>query len=64
MMMRLKKLGDVIFSTATYPIRFCIGAYKAIDKHMPESIELPIEIKVKEDKDGNTRSEAVSRGES
>ena len=63
MMMRLKKLGDVIFSTATYPIRFCIGAYKAIDKHMPESIELPIEIKVKEDKDGNTRNQAISTRE-
>ena len=53
-MMRLKKLGDVVLSTATYPIRFCIGAYKAIDKHIPESIELPIEIKIKEDKDGNS----------
>ena len=51
--MRLKKLGDVVLSTATYPIRFCIGAYKAINKHIPESIELPIEIKVKEDKDGS-----------
>ena len=54
-MMRLKKLGDVVLSTCTYPIRFCIGAYKAIDKHIPESIELPIEIKIKEDKDGNNR---------
>lgn len=54
-MMRLKKLGDVVLSTCTYPIRFCIGAYKAIDKHIPESIELPIEIKIKEDKDGNSR---------
>ena len=54
-MMRLKKLGDVVLSTATYPIRFCIGAYKAIDKHIPESIELPIEIKIKEDTDGNSR---------
>ena len=52
-MTRIKKIGDVVFSAATYPIRFCIGAYKAIDKHIPESIELPIEIKIKEDKDGN-----------
>ena len=63
MMMRLKKLGDVVLSTATYPIRFCIGAYKAINKHIPESIELPIEIKVKEDKDVNTRNQAVSTRE-
>ena len=63
MMMRLKKLGDVVFSTATYPIRFCIGAYRAIDKHIPESIELPIEIKLKEDNNGDARKQTISRGE-
>ena len=63
MMMRLKKLGDVVFSTATYPIRFCIGAYRAIDKHIPESIELPIEIKLNEDNNGEARKLTISRGE-
>lgn len=62
-MMRLKKLGDVVFSTVTYPIRFCIGAYRAIDNYMPESIELPIEIKMKGENDGSTRDKTITRGE-
>ena len=47
-MKRIEKVGNMLFSTITYPVRFVIGAYKAIDSYMPEQIELPIEIKVKE----------------
>ena len=47
-MKRIEKVGNMLFSTITYPVRFVIGAYKAIDNYMPEQIELPIEIKVKE----------------
>ena len=62
-MRRIEKLGDALLSAATFPIRFCIGAYKAVSNNMPEKIELPIEISIKkEDKNGN-RKEAVSRGE-
>lgn len=49
-MKRIEKVGNMLFSTITYPVRFVIGAYKAIDNYMPEQIELPITIKVKEKK--------------
>jgi|TARA_R100000482_G_C5112987_1_gene141520 hypothetical protein len=47
----------------TLPLRVVVGTVKAIQKEMPDKVSMPFEIKRKENDDGNTRSEAVSRGE-
>ena len=52
-MKRIEKIGEVIVKTITLPLRICIGAWKSVEANMPEKIEVPIEIKRKEEKDGN-----------
>jgi|TARA_R100001460_G_scaffold50266_1_gene88593 hypothetical protein len=55
-MKRIEKVGNFLFQTITYPVRFVIGAYKAIDSYMPEQVELPIEIKVKQKEEENDKA--------
>jgi hypothetical protein len=52
-MKRIEKTGEVIVKIITLPIRICIGLYKSVEAAMPESIEIPIEIRRKEEKNGN-----------
>ena len=39
----------------TLPIRVCIGLYKCVEKNTPERLEMPFEIKRKEDTDGRNK---------
>ena len=53
-MKRIEKIGEVLVKTFTLPIRVCIGVYKCIEKSTPDTLEMPIEIKLKkEDKNAD-----------
>jgi hypothetical protein len=54
-MKRIEKIGDVMIKGFTLPIRVCIGLYKCIEKNTPERLEMPFEIKRKEDTDGRNK---------
>jgi hypothetical protein len=54
-MKRIEKAGDVLIRSFTLPIRICIGLYKCIEKNTPERLEMPFEIKRKEDNDGRNK---------
>ena len=61
-MKRIEKAGEVLVSTFTLPIRVCIGLYKCIEKNTPETLEMPFEIKRKEENNGtesNTERKSV-----
>ena len=47
-MRRIEKVGEVIVKTITLPIRIIIGAWKSVEFNMPDKLEMPIEIKKKE----------------
>ena len=55
-MKRIEKLGEIIVRTITLPLRICIGAWKSVEANMPEKIEVPIEIKRKEETNGDSKS--------
>jgi hypothetical protein len=55
-MKRIEKIGEVIVKTITLPLRICIGAWKSVEANMPEKIEVPIEIKRKEETNGDSKS--------
>ena len=50
-MKRIEKLGEVLIRTFTLPIRVCVGVYKCIEKATPDTLEMPFEIKRKEEND-------------
>ena len=52
-MKRIEKVGEVIVRSITFPLRMAIGICKAIEQNMPDKLEMPIEIKVKEDKNAD-----------
>jgi len=61
-MKRIEKVGEVLVSTFTLPIRVCIGLYKCIEKNTPDKLEMPFEIKRKEETNGtesNTERKSV-----
>ena len=62
-MKRIEKVGEFMIKSFTLPLRVVVGTVKAIQKEMPDKVSMPFEIKRKENDNGNTRSEAVSRGE-
>jgi hypothetical protein len=37
---------------STLPVRVCIGTFRAVKKEMPDKVEMPFEIKRKEENDG------------
>ena len=55
-MKRIEKVGEIIVKSITLPLRICIGAWKSVEANMPEKIEVPIEIKRKEETNGNSKS--------
>ena len=55
-MKRIEKVGEIIVRSFTLPLRICIGAWKSVEANMPEKIEVPIEIKRKEETNGNSKS--------
>jgi hypothetical protein len=48
-MTRIEKIGEVLVTSLTFPIRMCIGICKAVEKNMPDTLEMPIEIKLKKE---------------
>ena len=50
-MKRIEKVGEVLIKTFTLPIRVCVGVYKCIEKATPDTLEMPFEIKRKEEND-------------
>jgi hypothetical protein len=53
-MRRIEKIGEVIVKSITFPLRMIIGICKAVEKNMPDTLEMPIEIKLKkEDNNAN-----------
>ena len=61
-MKRIEKAGDVLIRSFTLPIRVCIGLYKCIEKNTPDRLEMPFEIKRKEETNGtesNTERKSV-----
>ena len=53
-MKRIEKVGEAIVKSITFPLRMLIGVCKAVEKNMPDTLEMPIEIKLKkEDNNAN-----------
>ena len=59
-MKRIEKVGDGLIRAFTLPIRVCIGLYKCIEKNTPERLEMPFEIKRKEENDDGRNKETTS----
>ena len=57
-MKRIEKLGEYVVKTITLPIRVCVGVYKCIEKATPDTLEMPFEIKRKEETDGRTNQKS------
>ena len=57
-MKRIEKVSEVLIRTFTLPIRICVGVYKCIEKATPDTLEMPFEIKRKEETDGRTNQES------
>jgi len=55
-MKRIEKVGEVIVRPITLPLRICIGAWKSVEKICLRKIEVPIEIKRKEENNGDSKS--------
>ena len=55
-MKRIEKVEEIIVRSITLPLRICIGAWKSVESNMPDKIEVPIEIKRKEETNGNSKS--------
>lgn len=55
--MRIEKITDEVIKIFTLPIRVGIGIFNAVEKNMPERLEMPFEIKRKENKDGTEKAE-------
>ena len=51
--MRIEKIGEQLVKAFTLPIRVCVGIYNCVKKATPDTLEMPFEIKRKEDKNGN-----------
>jgi|TARA_R100001244_G_scaffold116463_1_gene86538 hypothetical protein len=51
-MKRFEKYGDVVIKVFTFPIRVVVGAVKAVEDNMPDTLTMPYEIKKKEEKHG------------
>ena len=43
-MKRIEKVGEAIVKSITFPLRVIIGVCKAVEKNMPDTLEMPIEM--------------------
>ena len=59
-MKRIEKAGDVLIKAFTLAIRVCVGLYKCIEKNTPERLEVPFEIKRKEENNDGRNKETTS----
>ena len=54
-MKRIEKVGEQLVKAFTLPIRVCVGIYKCVEKATPETLEMPFEIKRKEENNGDSK---------
>ena len=52
-MKRVEKYGDMLIRGLTLPVRIVVGIVNAVEKNMPDRLEMPYEIKKKRDKKGD-----------
>ena len=50
-MRRIEKYGSCLIKTFTMPLRALIGLYNSVEKNMPDTLEMPYEIKKKGESD-------------
>jgi len=43
-MRRIEKYGNCLIKTFTLPLRALVGLYTSVEKHMPETLEMPFTI--------------------
>ena len=55
-MKRIEKVGEQLVKAFTLPIRVCVGIYKCVEKATPDTLEMPFEIKRKEENNGNSKN--------
>ena len=55
-MKRIEKVGEQLVKAFTLQIRICVGIYKCVEKATPDTLEMPFEIKRKEETKGNSKS--------
>ena len=46
-MRRIEKYGSCLIKTFTLPLRALVGLYNSIERNMPDTLEMPYEIKKK-----------------
>ena len=46
-MRRIEKYGSCLIKTFTMPLRALVGLYNSIERNMPDTLEMPYEIKKK-----------------
>ena len=46
-MKRVEKYGDMLIRGLTLPVRIVVGIVNAVEKNMPETLEIPYELKRK-----------------
>ncbi len=51
-MKRIENISNEALKVITLPIRLSIGIFNAVLKHTPNTLDIPFEIKRKENKDG------------
>jgi hypothetical protein len=51
-MKRIENISNEALKVVTLPIRLSIGIFNAVLKHTPDTLDIPFEIKRKENKDG------------
>ncbi len=63
-MRRIEKYGSCLIKTFTMPLRALIGLYNSVEKNMPDTLEMPYEIKKKGGSNVGTKNETSSERQS
>ena len=61
-MRRIEQYGSCLIKAFTMPLRALIGLYNSVEKNMPDTLEMPYEIKKKGESD--VRKETSSERQS
>jgi len=56
-MKRIERLGELVIKTISFPVRVTLGLAKAIETNMPDTLDIPFEIKRKETTNGTSKEE-------
>jgi len=54
-MKRIENISNEALKVVTLPIRLSIGIFNAVLKHTPDTLDIPFEIKRKENKNGTEK---------